>query len=336
MTLQRAPPLPTIQELIRIYKLGAIKRLSQNFLLNQSAIKKLVRCAGDLTDCHVIEVGPGPGGITRQILSADIKHLSVIEKDERFIPILKSLSAGYKFTGKDLRIFHGDVLKFNMAPLFPFEEKKKWTDLPPNLHVIGNLPFNISSPLIILWLRQISERTGAWSYGRTRLTLTFQKEVGERMVADILHKQRSRLSIMCQHLCDVTVKHVIPGKVFVPPPEVDVAVVHFVPLKYPRIEQPYHIVEKLVRHTFHYRQKFCRRGLVTLFPAELAHLCDEMLSKADVDPTTRPQELSMEDFRRLCNFYGMYCERHPRLFNYYYRDREPDLSCLQGLTIDSA
>lgn len=79
--------------------------------------------------------------------------------------LLQSLSAGYKFTGKDLRIFHGDVLKFNMAPLFPFEEKKKWTDSPPNLHVIGNLPFNISSPLIILWLRQISERTGAWRYG---------------------------------------------------------------------------------------------------------------------------------------------------------------------------
>ncbi|KAF6040702.1 mtTFB1 [Bugula neritina] len=223
----RLPPIPTIQELIRVYKLGARKRLSQNFLLNQAAIQKLVNCAGDLKGCSVCE----------------------------------TLSSAYTYIGKNMRIFHGDVLKFNMTDTFTNVEKRDWHDEPPDVHIIGNLPFNISTPLIILWLRQISQRQGPWSYGRTRLTLTFQKEVGERMVADIMDKQRSRLSIMCQHLCDVKVKHIIPGKVFVPAPKVDVSVVTFTPLRMPRITQPYHIVEKVVRHTFHYRQKYCKRGL---------------------------------------------------------------------------
>ena len=109
-------------------------------------------------------------------------------------------------------ILHGDILNFNMENMFPQDEAKDWNDRPPNIHIIGNLPFNVSTPLIIKWLRAMSNKTGPWSYGRTKLTLTFQKEVAERMVAPILKNGRSRLSVMCQYLCDLHFKFTIPGK----------------------------------------------------------------------------------------------------------------------------
>lgn len=111
-----------------------------------------------------------------------------------------------------LKIYHGDVLKFDMGQLFPESETLDWERKTPNIHIIGNLPFNISTPLIIKLMESVSNRTGPWKYGRTKMTLTFQKEVAERMVAHVLGKRRSRLSIMCQHLCEVHLKFVIPGK----------------------------------------------------------------------------------------------------------------------------
>lgn len=160
-----------------------------------------------------------------------------------------------------VRIFHGDVLKFNMENLFPEELVKPWDDDPPHIHIMGNLPFNISTPLIVKYLEHISNQSGLWRYGRVGLTLTFQKEVAERIVAQTSHVQRSRLSIMSQYLCHVKLKFVIPGKVFVPAPDVDVGVVSFQPLKEPRMSVPFPIVERVVRHVFHYRQKKCMRGI---------------------------------------------------------------------------
>ena len=113
---------------------------------------------------------------------------------------------------KRLTAFHGDVLDFNMDTLFPQECVKSWHDTPPNTHIIGNLPFNVATPLIIQYMESIANRTGAWRYGRTKLTLTFQKEVAERMVAEINSDQRCRLSIVCQYLCHVNLKMVIPGE----------------------------------------------------------------------------------------------------------------------------
>ena len=160
-----------------------------------------------------------------------------------------------------MTIHEGDIMKFDMDTLFPWDLSKGWDDDPPNLHIMGNLPFSVSTPLIIKFLHAISERRGPWSYGRVPLTLTFQKEVAERMVAKIRNKQRCRLSIMCQYLCHVHHKFTIPGRCFVPQPKVDVGVVHFVPLIKPHIDVPFKMVEKVCRHVFHYRQKKCKRGL---------------------------------------------------------------------------
>ncbi len=164
-------------------------------------------------------------------------------------------------SGERIQIHHGDVMRFDMTDLFPKSEARDWTDKPPNIHIIGNLPFSVSTPLIINWLEDIANRTGAWSYGRTKLTLTFQQEVAERMVAQISGQQRSRLSIMCQHLCHVDHRFTIKGKSFFPPPDVDVGVVHFVPRVEPQIRLPFKLVEKVVRHIFHYRPKMCKRGV---------------------------------------------------------------------------
>lgn len=160
-----------------------------------------------------------------------------------------------------MRVFHGDVLNFDMSQLFPSELTASWESDSPKIHIIGNLPFNISTPLIVKWFEQIASRSGPWCYGRVKLTLTFQKEVAERMIARRNHSQRSRLSIMSQYLCKVKHKFTIPGQVFVPAPKVDVAVVTFEPLKTPKIDTPFTYVEKVVRHVFHYRQKYCVKGI---------------------------------------------------------------------------
>jgi dimethyladenosine transferase 1 len=172
--------------------------------------------------------------------------------------LLQMLSQAYN---NKVRIFHGDVMTFDMSNLFPRELEVPWDSTPPKIHIIGNLPFNVSTPLIVRFLRQMSEHSGAWSYGRARLTLTFQEEVGERMTANRNHQQRSRLSIMTQYLCRVTHEFSIPGKAFVPAPKVDVAVVTLAPLKRPQIDVPFQMVEKVVRHIFQYRQKYCMAGI---------------------------------------------------------------------------
>jgi|SRR6218665_864303 len=160
-----------------------------------------------------------------------------------------------------MQIYHDDILKFNLDKVFPAELGADWSAPPPNLHIIGNLPFSVSTPLIIRWLKDISTRDGAWSRGRVPLTLTFQKEVAERMVAPAMQPGRCRLSIMCQNWCHVQHRFTIPGRAFVPAPDVDVGVVHFTPRIEPVIDLPFGLVEKLTRHVFHYRQKMCKRGL---------------------------------------------------------------------------
>ncbi|KAJ1058409.1 hypothetical protein K5549_008326 [Capra hircus] len=320
----RLPPLPTIREIIKLFRLQAVKQLSQNFLLDLRLTDKIIRKAGNLTNAYVYEVGPGPGGITRSILNAGVAELLVVEKDSRFIPGLQMLSDAAP--GK-LRIVHGDVLTFKIERAFPESLKRQWEDGqpdPPNVHIIGNLPFSVSTPLIIKWLENVSQRNGPFTYGRTRMTLTFQKEVAERLTATTGSKQRSRLSIMAQYLCDVQHILTIPGQAFVPKPEamkVDSGVVHFTPLPQPRIEQPFKLVEKVVQNAFQFRRKYCHRGLGMLFPeAQRLESTGKLLESADVDPTLRPTQLTVSHFKSLCDVYRKMCDEDPHLFAYNFRE----------------
>lgn len=207
---QRLPPLPSIRDLIKLYQLSALKQLSQNFLLDVKLTSKIAKCAGNMDDFTVCEVGPGPGGITRSILERSPRKVILIEKDKRFEPSLKMLEDACP--GK-IQIYWGDVLSFDMSKIFPEDCAVPWEDRP-KIHLIGNLPFSIATPLIIRWLSDVSTRTNAWSYGRVPMTLTFQKEVAERLTAEENNEQRSRLSIMAQYLTHCSLKFIIRGEFY--------------------------------------------------------------------------------------------------------------------------
>jgi dimethyladenosine transferase 1 len=200
-----------------------------------------------------------------------------------------------------------------MTKLFPEETARPWEDdrLPP-LHIIGNLPFSVATPLIIRWLRDMSERSNAWVYGRVPLTLTFQKEVAERIVADVMDVQRSRLSIMCQYLTEPELKFTISGSAFVPKPDVDVGVVRFIPRKVPLISYPFPVVEKVTRQIYSKKQKRSYKGASTLFPRVMRRkLVRELYRRADVNPEIRPMQVTIEELGKLCKGYLEVCEEYP-------------------------
>ncbi|XP_014368673.2 dimethyladenosine transferase 1, mitochondrial [Papilio machaon] len=315
----RLPPLPSIKDVIRLYKLRALRELSQNFLLEPRLIDKIVRAAGNIQNNIVCEVGPGPGGITRSIIQQAPRKVILVEKDPRFLPTLELLADACK-DKVDIDIITGDILHTDVAHFIPPDVKVGWNDPPPPVNLIGNLPFSVSTILMIRWLEAISRQEGAWSFGRVRMTLTFQKEVAERMSAPILHKQRCRLSVMCQNWCNVKYKFDIPGSAFLPKPEVDVGVVTLTPLKQPIIKLPFKLVEKVVRQIFSMRQKYSIRGAQTLFPEEIREeMALKMYNIADLDPVTRPYQITNSEFGRLCEAYKAIITEHPDLEKYDYR-----------------
>ncbi|XP_023938657.1 dimethyladenosine transferase 1, mitochondrial [Bicyclus anynana] len=324
----RLPPLPSIKDIIRLYKLRALRELSQNFLMEPRLIDKIVRAAGNIENNIVCEVGPGPGGITRSIIQQAPRKVILIEKDRRFIPTLELLADACR--GKvDVDIIPGDILKTNIAHYIPEDVKCEWNDPPPPINLIGNLPFSVSTILIIRWLEMISKKEGPWAFGRTRMTLTFQKEVAERMAARITDNQRCRLSVMCQNWCNVNYKFNIPGKAFLPKPEVDVGVVTLTPLKQPIINLPFKMVEKVARQIFSMRQKYSIRGCQTLFPEEIREeMALKMYKMAEIDPVTRPFQIANGEFNRLCEAYNEIIKQYPELEKYDYRapKKKPDVN----------
>lgn len=336
----RLPPLPSIKDVIRLYKLRALRELSQNFLMEPRLIDKIVRAAGNINGNVICEVGPGPGGITRSIIHQAPRKVIVVEKDPRFIPTLELIADACK-DNVEMDIITGDILKTDLTQFIPADARRDWTEPPPPINLIGNLPFSVSTILIIRWLEMISRQEGPWAYGRTRMTLTFQKEVAERMAARILDHQRSRLSVMCQNWCNVNYKFDIPGAAFLPKPDVDVGVVTLTPLKHPLIKQPFKMVEKVVRQIFSMRQKYSIRGAQTLFPMEVSkEMALKMYQMADIDPVTRPFQIANMEFARICEAYSEIIKQYPEFENYEYRapkikkvvenDREQEISVEQN------
>lgn len=309
----RLPPFPTIRELVKLYKLQAIKQLSQNFIMDERLTDKIVSSAGRIDSCDtVLEVGPGPGGITRSIIRRKPARLILVEKDRRFEPTLELLKESIEPLNIKMDIFWDDILKFDMVQHLP--------DTDPRVHLIGNLPFSISTALLIKWLHDLSLRRGVLRHCNTFMTLTFQKEVAERICAPIGDKQRCRLSIMSQIWTQPVLKFVIPGKAFVPKPDVDVGVVKFIPFKRPKTELPFKLVERVMRHIFNMRQKYCRRGFSTLFhPDNREDITNQLFHLADVNDKLRPFELSVEESLRLATVYSYYCEDHPEAAKYDHR-----------------
>lgn len=332
----RLPPLPTIRDILKIYRLTALKSLSQNFLMDDRLLDRIVRSAGKIEGGHVMEVGPGPGGITRSIIRKGPRQLVVVEKDRRFMPSLELLKEAATIDGSfEMDIVQGDILQHPTDSHFRGLVKSEWTDPKPNIALIGNLPFAISTRLLINWLKEISERKGIWSYGRASMTLTFQKEVAERICAPMMNEQRCRLSVMSQTWTQPTLNFIINGKAFLPKPEVDVGVVTLLPLKHPKTDVPFDVVEKTMRHLFSMRQKYVRRGIGTLYPEETRdEQTERTFDAADVDPMARSFELSNEECLRLAKVYWEMCREHEGLYEFNFRAVKRSRMGKEGAGVD--
>ncbi|MFH4981468.1 hypothetical protein AB6A40_008177 [Gnathostoma spinigerum] len=283
-----------------------------------------------MDDACVVEVGPGPGGITRAILEKNCRRLDVIEIDKRFFPALYHLAEASE--GR-LHVHHGDALNFEIDSVWTTAEvpSASWYDDPPSHHIIGNLPFNIATPLVIRYLRDMSYRRGPWKFGRVPLTLTFQLEVAERICSVVDSVFRSRISVISQYVSEPKIVFTIPRSCFVPKPDVDVGVVKFIPRVEPLIKCCFELVEKVAREIFHYRQKYIIKGIMTFYPSSMAReMAHELLSRCRINPTTVSFKLGIEEYADICYAYEEQCLKIPGLYLYNYRQPKQlkELECL--------
>ncbi|MBI3440746.1 MAG: 16S rRNA (adenine(1518)-N(6)/adenine(1519)-N(6))-dimethyltransferase RsmA, partial [Proteobacteria bacterium] len=233
--------LPSLRDVIDRYGLMAKKSLGQNFLLDLNLTAKIARAAGDLAGKNVIEIGPGPGGLTRALLDAPAGHVYTVERDDRCIQALQELVQAYP---ERLSIAAADALKVDVEKLCPV----------PRV-IVANLPYNIATPLLVGWLRNITSFEG--------LTLMFQREVAQRITALPRSKEYGRLSVIAQWLTIVERKFDIPPSAFTPQPKVTSTVVHFVPRRDRRDNVSFSVMEKVTAAAFGQRRKMLRQSLKT-------------------------------------------------------------------------
>ncbi len=318
----RLPPLPTINDILRLYGIRAKKKLSQNFLLDPSLLDRFARMVpiGPLDGKYVVEVGPGPGGITRALIANGAREVHVIEKDPRFMPCLRLLQ---RASGDVLHINEGDCLNYNMSKLFPEELSRPWLDQDvPDIRLVGNLPFNIASALIVRLMRSISLRENVFKFGRVPMLLTFQHEVADRMIAQPTCTNRSRLSVLCQNWAQVRYKYTLSGGAFQPRPAVNVGVVELIPLKVPYINMPFSFVERVVTALYRDKQKYLKNTVKYLFPEDADQMRNvyALLEMVDLDYKMKPIDLTMHDIEKICIAYKEFCDRDPDIANYLQSD----------------
>lgn len=272
VTDPRPPALPPLREVIREHGLRAEKALGQNFLLDQNITDKIVRLSGDLSGVHVFEIGPGPGGLTRSLLLSPAKKVTAIEFDRRAIGALQALKTAYPET---LEIIEGDALKTDLLSLSPLPRA-----------IVANLPYNISTALLTGWLEQIRTQSDAFSF----MTLMFQKEVAERILAGPGTKTYGRLSVMSQWLCEIRKLFDLPPSAFTPPPKVTSSVVFFRPRQLAEDEPGFAAMEAVVAAAFQQRRKMIRSSLSAWA---------EKIECAGIDPTKRAEELTVAEFKAI-------------------------------------
>jgi 16S rRNA (adenine1518-N6/adenine1519-N6)-dimethyltransferase len=273
VTTDKLSALPPLREIIAQHGLRAEKKLGQNFLLDGNITDKIARSSGELSQLHVIEIGPGPGGLTRSLLRAGAKTVTAVEYDARAVDALQSLTEAAE--GR-LTVHHGDALKTDLTQIVP--------DAPRA--IIANLPYNIATPLLIGWLRQIRDMPGCYD----GMTLMFQREVADRITAQMGTKAYGRLSVMAQWLCKVKRMFDIPGSAFVPAPKVTSSVVTFQP-KVPAADAPtFDTMETIVAAAFGQRRKMLRSSLKDYA---------EAMRKAEIDETLRAEQLDTSQFVRI-------------------------------------
>lgn len=319
------PPLPTLRDILAMYQLRAKKNLSQNFILNPSLLNKFASLC-DLKDKYVVEVGPGPGGITRAALEGGCKEIHVIEKDPRFLPSLQLLKTA---SGNRLHINMGNCLNYNSSAIFNKEKlRKDWEgDELPDIRLIGNLPFNISLPYFIKLCGWIQTRSNIFSYGRVQCVFTFQHEIAHRLICAPGDPERSRLTIFAQNFVRTEYLHTVPGSAFVPKPDVDVGIVKIIPLKKPFIDLPFPFIEKVVTTSMAMKNKKILHNVARLFPKDVSYdKAHELCEIAGIDETILSTSLTMEDFDRICHSYKFMIEKNPQFKSYMNRSLKSSFS----------
>lgn len=288
--------LPPFREVIAKHGLSARKGLGQNFILDMNITRKIVRGAGKLDGVNVIEIGPGPGGLTRAILESNVASLTVIELDPRAVAVMRELAVqiqegrreGGEGRNKDLpspvsplTIYEGDALEFDYAAV------------PAPRAIIANLPYHVASQLLIGWLR----RGGDFQ----SITIMLQKEMAQRLVARPRTPEYGRLSVMCQWLCDCKVLFDVPGSAFVPPPKVTSSIVQLLPRHGEKRSDDvtFNQMEKTVALAFSQRRKMLK-GILNA----AGYKGEELLRSIGAAPTARAEELTVAQFVKLSMFFA--------------------------------
>ena len=264
--------LPPLRAVIATHQLSAKKTLGQNFLLDLNLTAKIARQAGDLTGCDVLEIGPGPGGLTRGLLAEGARHVLAIEKDERCLPALAEISEAYP---NRLTVLSGDALEID--PL---------VHLTPPIRIAANLPYNVGTELLVRWLTPPT-----WPPFWQSLTLMFQKEVAQRIVAAPGSKAYGRLAVLAQWRSDARIALSLPPEAFTPPPKVSSAVVHLTALPEPRFPADPKTLSSIVATAFNQRRKMLRASLKGVSPE-----IEDILRTAGIKPTDRAETVSVEAF----------------------------------------
>lgn len=264
--------LPPLRDVIRTHELVAKRQLGQNFILDLNLTAKIARMAGDLTACDVLEIGPGPGGLTRGLLVEGARRVLAIEKDPRCIAALAEIAAVYP--GR-LSILNADALEVDVSQM-----------LTAPVRVIANLPYNIGTELLIRWLTPKQ-----WPPFWHSLTLMFQREVAERIVARPRTEHYGRLALLAQWRTDPKIVMTLPPEAFTPAPKVHSAVVQLTRLEQPRYPANEAMLGRVTTMAFGQRRKMLRSSLKAMGPD-----IEDKLVKAGIEPTARAEEIGLDRF----------------------------------------
>ncbi len=261
-------------KIAELHGLQAKKALGQNFLFDLNLTGKIAAAACITPELNIIEIGPGPGGLTQALLKHDLKKLYAIEFDERAIAGLQELKAHY---GDKLEVLHRDALKTDLREIAPAPAA-----------VVANLPYNIATKLLTDWLEYAAHFRS--------LTLMFQKEVAGRLTAVPRTKDYGRLSVITQWLCEVETLFDIPPSAFVPPPKVTSTVVHLVPRETPLFPADKRRLETVLRNAFGQRRKMLKSSLKAILPD-----AGNSLKNLGINPESRAEELTVQEFCKIAN-----------------------------------
>jgi 16S rRNA (adenine1518-N6/adenine1519-N6)-dimethyltransferase len=268
-------PLPPLREVIRAHGLAARKSLGQNFLLDLNLTRRIARTAGPLDETTVVEIGPGPGGLTRALLSEGARRVIAVERDERCLAALADIAAAYP--GR-LDVIAGDALAVHPE-----------TRIGDGLaRIVANLPYNIATPLLVGWLTPET-----WPSWYDSMTLMFQREVAERIVAQPGSKAFGRLAVLAQWRTQPSIAFDISPSAFVPQPKVTSSVVHFTPRPAPPACAP-RLLERVTAAAFGQRRKMLRQSLRALWPEPTP-----VLESLGIAPTARAEDIPVEGFLAL-------------------------------------